>query len=349
MITVQNLSAPGWPTRALANVRLLIYAAGRRDVAAELHLAIRQGQSVTIDLGSVHPAFQGLGDEFLGSMRIVSDSLIGAQSLVAAGMRSVSGFEGVPEESAAEELFVPLFRAGQPGPKPGDVLDTGISVVNPGETAVRVSAIFHPTSDSDPRLAACRAQPQYVQQASIEARSSVVFYQGAGGRAEIEPPMPAPCYGSVVIRSEGGPVLAIVQDGQNGTELLSAYNAVPADQTAREVAIPLWRNDHSTYHLTTGIQVMNTGAETAHGVTISFQTTELDGTSREVACGAPCRVDIPPGGAQTFWPGDPRLGLPRGVFGAALVKSPEPVAVIVNDYPMTGAVDAATYNGIPVR
>lgn len=349
VITVQNLSAPGWPTRQIANVRLLIYAAGRRDVAAERHLAVRQGQSVTVDLGSVHPAFQALGDEFSGSMRIVADSLIGAQALVAGGARSVSGFEAVPEERAAETLFVPLFRAGQPGLARGDVLDTGISIVNPGDDAVTVGATFHPTSDPDPRLAACRAQPQYVQRATIEPRSSAIFYQGAGGRGSIEPPMPSPCYGSVVIRSEGGGVLAIVQDGQNGTQLLSAYNAVPADQAARQVAVPLWRHDHSAYRLTTGIQVMNVGEATARGVAISFRTTEADGSSREVACGAPCRVDIPPGGAHTFWPGDPRLGLPRGAFGAALVDSPEPVAVIVNDYPLTGAVDAATYNGIPMR
>lgn len=348
VITIQNLSAPGWPTRQLANVRLLIFAAGRRDVAAERHLAIRQGQSVTVDLGSVHPAFQALGDEFSGSMRIVADSLIGAQALVAGGARSVSGFEGVPEERAAETLFVPLFRAGQPGLAPGDVLDTGISIVNPGDAAVSVSATFHPTSDPDPRLAACRAQPQYVQRATIEPRSSAIFYQGAGGRGAIEPPMPAPCYGSVVIRSTGGGVLAIVQDGQNGTALLSAYNAVPADQAANRVAVPLWRHDHSAYRLTTGIQVMNVGAQGAQGVTIAFRTTEPDGSSRQVDCGAPCRVDIPPGGAHTFWPGDARLGLPRGAFGAALVESPEPIAVIVNDYPLTGAVDAATYNGIPM-
>lgn len=349
VVTIQNLSPPGSETRQFANVRLVIYASGRGEVAAERYMSIRRGQSVTLDFGSIHPALQALGEEFSGSMRILADSVVGAQALVAGGAHSVSGFEGVPEERAAETLYVPLFRASQSGLAPGDVLDTGISVVNPGAEAVTAIVTFYPTSDPNPLLSTCREQPQYVQRATVAAHSSVIFYQGSGGRAGIEPAMPAPCYGSAVIRSVGGGILAIVQDGQNGTQLLSAYNAVPASQTARKVAVPLWRNDHSAYRLTTGIQVMNTGNKVARRVAISFRTTELDGSSRPLACGAPCQADIAPGAAHTFWPGDTRLGIPRGTYGAALIESPEPIAVVVVDFPLTGAVDAAAYNGIPMQ
>jgi hypothetical protein len=207
---------------------------------------------------------------------------------------------------------------------------------------------FRPTVAEDPRLAACRAAPRYLQRATIPAGSSKVFYQGAGGRVDMAPAMPEPCFGSATIRATGG-VLAIVQDGQNGTELLSAYNAVPADQAAERVAVPLFRNDHSAYRLTTGIQVMNVGDEPAEGVRITFRSTNPDGGSTEIACGAACVVDIPAGGSHTFWPGDPALRIPPGTYGAAVIESPRPVAVIVNDYPLTGAVDAATYNGIPMR
>lgn len=248
--------------------------------------------------------------------------------------KPVYAFEGLPDDAAAERLHVPLFRNNYYG-------TTGISVVNPGPAATRVSVHFVGA------LGQCVGQRYSQGPVEIAPGSSALFYQanvpvsGTGVS-----PLPHSCAGSATIDAEGGKVLAVVNDatGNPGAPAASAaYVAMSAAQAARRVALPLFRNRHTRFQLTTGIQAVNVG-DTMARAQIRFVLS--DGTQiSALACGPACNVTIAPGAAKNWYP--PAIAaLPSGKYGSAFIDSDQPLAVIVNDVSLTGALDAAIYNGL---
>jgi hypothetical protein len=295
---------------------------------------IEKGTSITLDMGTSQD-FDGLPTPFLGSITVESATPVGVQSFVDFdnSEKAVYAFEGVPSEQAAEKLFAPLFRNEFYG-------TTGISVVNPGTSPVQVTVKFAGS------LGGCGGQNFSQGPATIAAGSSLVFYQGNSAvPGSGTSPLPKNCAGAATIEATGGQVLAIVNDasGNPGAPATSAaYNAVSADQGAKNVALPLYRNEHTPARITTGIQAMNITADVAR-TTISFTS---DGTVIEGAtCGPECSKTIAAGGSYTWYP--PSIStLPKGKYGSAFIKSDQALAVIVNDASLSNTFDAAIYNGI---
>jgi hypothetical protein len=284
--------------------------------------------------------WQALGDHFVGSAVISSNTNIVVTSLVdiTTSEKGVYAFEGVPVEMAQSTLYVPLFRAEQRG-RSGDPtssrLDTGISVMNPNESSVDVSLTYYGAGGS------CVDQVVTTPAMAIPARSAHLFWQGdVHGQG-----LTADCYGSAVINSEGGAILAMVNEAQNLRETAAAYTAFAAGQAATKVALPLWRREHA-FGLSTGISVMNVGAEEAR-VTLEVNESRGAGFTR-IACGAPCERTVAPNRTAIFWP--PAItAIPRGSYGSATIVSTQPVVAIVNDVVLSAAVDMSTYAGIGVN
>jgi hypothetical protein len=283
-----------------------------------------------------NPDFDLVAKSFLGSMTIESATQVGVQSFVdfSNSDKAVYAFEGVPAEQASDTLYAPLVRNNFP-PNSG-AATTGVSVVNPGTTQVSVKM------DYTGSLGNCVGQSFSDGPVNIAPGSSYVFYHAGAGTN-----LPKGCAGAGVIRATGGKVLAIVNDasGNPGAPTTSAaYNAVSMEQGAKDVALPLYRNKHTTAQLTTGIQAMNI-SDTAARASISF-TLAPDNTKISAAqCGPDCTQTIAPGGSYTWYP--PSIAtLPVGKFGSAFISSDQPLAVIVNDASLNGVMDAAIYNGI---
>jgi len=331
LVSIQNTD-----TSAQATVTVDVLQPGAADPVVSQDYTIPQGTSITLDLAE-DTEFAALGDGFLGSILVSSATEVGVQSFVdiTTSDKAVYAFEGVPSDMAATTLYAPLFRAQQ-YPRPGDPtsgrLDTGISVVNPGSSAADVTVTYYGAGGS------CAGQTITSPTVSIAANSSHVFYQGALA----EQGLPAGCYGAAVINSAGGGVLAIVNDAQNLSQTAASFNAVSAEQGATTVALPLYRKAHAN-GLTTGISVMNIGSGQAQ-ITIAFNQAQ-GGGSTPVSCPTGCTQTVGPNETAIFWPGS-ISALPDGTYGSATVQSTQPVAVIVNDVNVSGAVDMATYNGI---
>ncbi len=307
---------------------------------------IRPGASVTLSLAD--PSFDALGDGWRGWLRLRSrnGAPLVAQAYTAVQpatrtLHAVHGFEGVPASQADTTLFVPLFRAAQRGASPADRLDTEIAVVNAGNADALVRIDYRGGNPANP---ACDGQIFAGIPVTIAVGAAHVFDQAPEvGVSTGEHGLPARCFGSAVLRSTDAPIAATIVDRTNGRRLLASYNAVPAASAATRVALPLFRRAH--VDLTTGIQVMNVGAVT---VTARVAFTPAGGAVRE-----PCRTGcvakpIPPGGSATWWPGVIDA-IEDGTYGSAVVTADGPVVVLVNDYPLLGQVDPATYIGLGLR
>lgn len=331
LVSIQNTDQ-----QAAASATVKIYKSGDTNPAVTQTYSIPQGTSITLDLEQ-DVEFAGLGDQFLGSMTVESATEIGVMSFVdiATSEKAVYAFEGVPSEMASDTLYAPLFRAKQyvvAGNPASGRLDTGISIVNPGDSAVDVTLTYY-GADNPSASAACRGKTFTSPTVTIQSKSSHVFYQGNPAAENL----PDDCFGSAVAHATGGGILGIVNDSQNEGETAAAFNAVTAEQGATTVALPLYRRNH--VGLSTGISVMNVGTEDAN-VTAAF----TPAGASPVSC-SNCSGTVSPGGTLIFWP--PALnGLTDGTYGSASITSSQPVAVIVNDFSMNGTTDAATYNGI---
>jgi hypothetical protein len=251
--------------------------------------------------------------------------------------RGVHGFEGVPATMAASRLYLPLFRASQyvrRGDPASGRYDTGVAVANPGSEAVDATIQYYGATGLD---TACRDAHIVGPTMRIEPRSSALFYQGdTTGQG-----LPRDCFGAAVVEATG-PIVGMSVDALNEGQLSAAYSAATSRQAATRVFLPLFRRNH--FALTTGIAVMNVGDETAL-VTLKVTASDEDGTTRPLAC-ANCVISIPPLSSGIFWP--PAMeSVPQSLFGSAVVESTQPVVAIVNDVSVSGAVDMATYNGIP--
>jgi hypothetical protein len=337
LVSIQNTDET-----ADATVTVEVYATGSTSAAVSPTYTIKPGTSITLDLEQ-DTEFTSLGTQFLGSLRVKSATEVGVQSFVdiVTSEKAVYAFEGVPAENAAMTLYAPLFRANQ-HPVAGNAatgrIDTGISVVNPGTAPVDVYLTYY-GADNPSASGACRGQTFTSPTRTIGPSSSYVFYQGDPSSENLPP---EDCFGSAVIHSTGG-VLAIVNDSQNLGMTAAAFNAVTVEQGATTVALPLYRREHAG-GLSTGISVMNLGATQA-SITVSFSQATPGGGSQPVSCGSPCTQTVAPNSIAVFWP--PAISaLPTNTYGSATINSTEPVAVIVNDVNVSGAVDAATYNGL---
>lgn len=329
LISIQNTDP-----NAQASVTIKLTAKGATTPTLQKTYTIEKGTSITLDLGT-NQDFELVPKAFLGSMTVESATQVGVQSFVdfANSEKAVYAFEGVPAEQAADTLFTPLVRNRFPNNTTGAT--TGVSVVNPGTAPVQVTMSYLGS------LGNCVGQNFSDGPVTIDAGSSYVFYHGTGSTN-----LPQGCAGAGTIKATGGKVLAIVNDasGNPGMPTTSAaYNAVSVDQGAKDVALPLYRNEHLGSKLTTGIQAMNIST-TASRASISF-TLSTGQSIPTSACQPECTQTIPAGGSYTWYP--PLISsLGKGVFGSAFITSEQPLAVIVNDQSLTGAMDAAIYNGI---
>jgi hypothetical protein len=313
-----QFSVQNTDTAASASITVKVYETGQSTASVEFTDSVLPGTSKTYDLGT-DTEFATLSSDFLGSITVDSTTPLAVQSFVdfGGGSKAVYAFSGLDATAAAPKLFAPLVRRDYAG------ATTGISIVNPNPTAVTVDIDYIHNPDS-PDLT------DYSETISIAANSSEAPYQGTG-------PMPSSWLGSAVLDAGTDVIVAMVNDATATTS--AAYNAPSAADGGMTVSVPLVRNQHTASLLTTGVQVMNIGTGTT-SVSITYK--DSGGTSY-----GPETASIAPNGSYTFYQGAVTCPLPSGSYGSATVTSTtEDVVVIVNDISLTGAYDAAIYNGI---
>jgi len=306
---------------------------------------------------------------------------IGAQSSL--NLRTVntavSAHTAVSESHKARTLYVPLFRYGFPL-SPWET--TGISVVNPGPSPVRVRLTYF---GSDLPGHACQGQTVVHRDAAgqesaitIPANDSAVFFQikdnpdgniGAPGNTG-DANLPLGCFGSAMIEvqnAQGGPagpndgVIAMVNDfsvDARGRALnASAFAAVRPEDTSTRVAVPMLRHDRTVEpgqtlpRVATSIQVMNVHpTDRPANVTVRFYPKARDydaaqspGPSPVLA--GPVTQAVRWRRAHTFWSGAiPGIRDQVGFEGAAVIESDARVAVVVTIHEF--GADSVSYNGI---
>lgn len=335
LVSVQNTD-----TGQQANAKLQFFKAGEATAMASKDVSIQPGTSVTVDL-SKDGSFASVPEGTFGSMKVTSNVAVGVQTFIDFEnmAKAVYAFEGVPSEQAAAKLYAPLIRNAFAG------ATTGISVVNPGANPVQVTLTYYGSPLSQD--AQCKSGASFVHNGgpvTLPGGAGAVFYQGdvsipVTGKSTL----PTGCLGAAVIEATGGSLLAIVNDATNATS--AAYNAASEAQGAKTVALPLYRNNHTPAQLSTGIQVMNIGDQTAN-VTIELKNNT--GTILSNNC-AECTQQISKLGSYTWYPPSmPSQAGNQGVYGSAKLTSNnnQPIVAIVNDASKTGAFDAAIYNGI---
>ena len=322
-------------TSQSASVTVDFYIAGETTAAASATIQILPGTSQTIDLGK-SPNFAAVPDGSLGSMKISSTSIpVGVQAFmdIETQDKAVYAYEGVPSEQAADTLYSPLIRNGFFG-------TSGISVVNPGASPVDVTVTYYASPGAD----SCSGTYVHNNGAqTIAAGSSAVFYQGnVAGLDTGDSTLPVGCFGSAVIESSGGNVLAIVNDADLGAGTSAAYNAVSQAGGATKVALPLFRKEHVAQKLTTGIQAMNIGSSPAN-VTLSVAGDGIGTIPASLA-----NATIAPNASQNWFPSGAAEWdfVPSNSYGSATIESDQPIIVIVNDFSTNGMSDSAIYNGI---
>jgi hypothetical protein len=346
LVSVQNTN-----TSSQATATVEVYATGSAAPAVSPSFQIPPGTSKTVSLCD-DAEFESLPNSFLGSIRVKSQNEIGVQSFIdlTESKQAVYAFEGVPVENAASDLYAPLFRSRQfvnpRDPATSAKMDTGISVVNTSPNPVQVTVEFY-GADKPDYAAECRGHTFTQGPFEIPASSSAVFYQGPGAQAITgNKVVPDNCVGSAKISATGGTVLAIVNDSLNFTVQSAAYNAVSAAQTGTTVALPLFRSNHTSWRLYTGISAMNAGTGPA---SISIEITDSEGNVTSGKAGMQ-QSNVGANETALFWPGDfaneNNWTNVNKAYGSATITSDQPLAVIVNDFSLSAAADSSTYNGI---
>ena len=328
------------PATGVLDLQLEIYASGAASPTVSQMFNVGEFDSVLFDMRDF-----GLG-AFLGSMILSSPSgrTFTAETVVhqIGNNRAVWGFEGVTSTYLGSELYAPLFRGGWAG-------DTGIAVTNVNANSVDVEVVY--VGANDPRNG-CNNRSITHGPVSVPANSSVVFYQGAG--SHVVPitganNLPPQCYGSAIIRSTGGDVLAIVNDAEtNGTTVTAAgaYVTQPRSLAREDLFIPFAPDDWgSTWY--TGIQMMNLDTVYAN-VEMKF----FDDGGRQLTCPptAQCSFRVDAGASYNFllsWP-------PRGnvyfdnVASAMLDADENMIANVTIGVKPHGTADRSTYNALRI-
>jgi hypothetical protein len=292
---------------------------------------------------------------FVGSVRIESATSLVVQSFIdVSGSRGVTGFTGIPTNSANQTVYCPLIRANYYG-------DTGISIVNPNGSDANVTITFYADAGSP-----VQGGP-WTQNIVAGANSSAVAFQGPTGNSRAaglpwgsgqSSSNPTPTnngfYGVAKLQSTL-PVLAVVNDTKFGTswsvQSQTTYNCLALNSAGATFALPLLRRFHtSSTRLTTGIQIQNTSGS---NVTVSIELYNWDGSRQ--AASDPAPIIIPPYGSGNFWNGS-LINLPTvppdyggsGWYGSGILKATGGnVVLVVNDEGNgSKAVDSANYEGL---
>ncbi|MBK6767664.1 MAG: hypothetical protein IPG72_01250 [Ardenticatenales bacterium] len=321
-IAIQNTD-PDRPTR----VTMTLWPSGGATPTWEKPFDVPAGSAIVLELGR-----DWTWPPFAGSARLVShDAPIAVASVVELDWsdRGAYAVSGVPAERAARTLYAPLVRKMYMD-FDQRTRSTGISVVNPSAAQVQVRAEYRGTSP------ACHDLTATEQPVTLPGHGTLVFYQ------PVHAALPIHCQGAAVLEADG-PILAVVNHGDDKTVQSAAYPALGADEAAKTVAVPEFMLDYGPDRLYSTATVMNVGAVTA---TIDFAYWR-EGDAARLPCGAPCRYDVPPYESVTY---DRSQLHPshRGTRGSGLVTSDQPVVVVVSETSDTGSVDAASYVGIPL-
>ncbi len=330
MVSIQNTDVE---SAHLVDIELR--AVGASSPTLTFSTEIAAGTSTSLHL-NLDERLLELPHGFLGSLTArASKAPIAAQAYVLSESNpgAIYAFEGQPIDRAANRLYAPLIRNDFYG-------TTGIAVANPGDTDIEVRVTYI-GSDLTP---VCTGRHLHGGRAAIvQAGSSLIFYQGGITPGAGAPGLPAGCLGSAIIESDDGGMMAVVIDANPALGTAAAYTAAADEKGANSVAIPLYRNRHTSDQLSTGIQVMNLGQSAA---TVDLTYSIPDRPGEISGCGEVCKAEIEPLAAHSWFP--PAM-FPGQVndWGSAVVESDQPIAVIVNDASATGTIDSAMYNGIP--
>ena len=217
--------------------------------------------------------------------------------------------------------------------------------MNPNNNAANVTITYYNDPLSPSKLGGGSAS----ETVTIPANSSIVVYQGARAGN----PLPDPDAGAGQISNNNGwfgsarmqssqSILAVVNDAGINNEYTTltsaAYNAATPADGATRVFAPLVRRRHTGFQLTTGIQVQNIG-NAAADITVTYRTSTGAGAGNQTI------NDVPAGASVNFY--QDTGPFPSGQYGSAVITSDgQPLALIVNDFSLTGALDAAIYNGL---
>jgi hypothetical protein len=356
-VSVQNTDT----SDPVTDVKLTLYGRGSATIVKQVtNQTIAKGTSKTWSLsdtgvwGSLPNTATDLGaNGFVGLLVVESATPLVVQSFIdIAGTPGVTGFTGVPGNSAATKLYCPLVRANFFG-------DTGISIVNNNGSAVSVAITFS-ADPASPNLGT------FNQTLPIGANSSNIAFQGPGGNSRAAPTnLPGGTqtaantvltnngfFGSAVLES-AVPIVAVVNDTQFGSSFAvkgqSTYNCVPVTDSGKTHFLPLLRKYHlADTKLTTGVQVLNVTG-TAGSATLSL--VNFDGTALPAST---VTKNFAANGAANFFGGD-WAGLPTvppslggsGWYGSGKITCTQDCVVIISDEGFGAtAVDRANYIGI---
>jgi hypothetical protein len=357
-LSVQNTNT----SDSISDVVLTLYGRGSSTpIVTSSPQTIGAGTSKTWDMddplwGTLPDNALDLGSTgFVGALQVTSSTDLAVQSFIdIPGTPGVTGFNGIPSDSAAMTLYCPLIRANYYG-------DTGISIVNLNSLSADVTITFRADAGSP-------HSGVYTQDITVPGNSSSIAFQGPGGNSRQAPTNlpggsqtggnPTPTndgfYGVATITSNRD-VLAVANDTLFGSgwsvQAQSSYNCMTDAEAGTDFALPLVRKYHlADTKLTTGIQIQNVSGSS---VTVSLDLTNWDGTSQSSS--NPTPIVIPAYGSGNFWNGF-LTGLPTvppsyggsGWFGSAILSATGGnVVVVVSDEGYgTTAVDSANYNGL---
>lgn len=153
--------------------------------------------------------------------------------------------------------------------------------------------------------------------------------------------LPEGCRAAATIRSEAGPVAAVVVDAAEKDEMAAAYLPGPMADGATRVGVPRWQKQEGDGRTISRIHVMNLGDKVS-----TAQIEFLDASGKPITdCGRDCTKTIGAREAVT-WDLGTIEALPAGKGGgSALVTADQPLAVVVNDMSLAGTMDAMLFRG----
>jgi hypothetical protein len=326
VVTVQNADRIVERTAHLSFTRL-----GELGPRLMLDVRLPRGQGRTLDLAK-DSQLASLPAGFVGTMAVHAEGPIAVQSFIdgTTSEKAVYGFVGLPDDTAAETAYLPLFVSGNPGS--GNTL---LAIANVSDRPVGTTVTVRGMSGS------CQGKTYTARTGSIAPGSNILVYRWP---AKLGAPMaevvglPQGCVGAATVQADpGGKVFATAAYLQGNVEqptVGGGYNAFTPADGGRSIVMPLYRKSHTSAQLTTAYQIMNLGTAPAH-VNVQPMTGYPDIDP----------LTIEPGAAASFYP--PTVAaLPAGRYGSAYIYSDQPIAVVAVDASLTGSMDMSIYRGI---
>jgi hypothetical protein len=340
ILSIQNTD-PNRPT----GVELALMALDGK-VRLEQRYEAGPGTSITLDLVN-NPDFDGLPQPFTGwaLVRSSTDTPLAVQSFVdlESSQRGIYSFEGVPAVAAGYRLLAPRVHRRMPldpGRAGDNLLSSRLALVNVGPEAATVAVRYRGQAGT------CAGQTFDLRHVAVPLSGGVVIRSGlaANGSPDLPDPLSDGCTASAEIQSEHGRLVGVVADvaidASGNPALASAYRALAEPELSSQLALPSLRR--AVAARSSSIHVLNAGPLTA---TATLTLTEPGGNT--VACGAPCRVQIPAGAGQT-WSLDDLTGTTDGLWYSARLQADQPLAAVVRDLPLADTWDLASYAGVRI-